>query len=86
MVKIHLPVLEIQVLSLGWEDPLEEEMATHSSIFARKIPWTENLVDYSLQGGKESDTTERLITQTKHRRGDRNCMWPAKPKMFTISG
>ena len=26
---------------LGWEDPLEEEMATHSSIFAMKIPWTE---------------------------------------------
>ena len=61
-------------------------MATHSSILARKIPWTESLVDYSLQGGKESDTTERLITQTKHRRGDQNCMWPAKPEMFTISG
>ena len=27
--------------SLGWEDPLEEGMATHSSILARKIPWTE---------------------------------------------
>ena len=26
---------------LGWEDPLEEEMATHASIFAMKIPWTE---------------------------------------------
>ena len=30
-----------QVLSLGWEDPLEEEMATHSSILAWRIPWTE---------------------------------------------
>ena len=30
-----------QVLSLGWEDPLEEEMATHSSLLAWKIPWTE---------------------------------------------
>ena len=29
------------VWSLGWEDPLEEGMATHSSIFAWKIPWTE---------------------------------------------
>ena len=28
-------------LSLGWEDPLEEEMATHSSILAWRIPWTE---------------------------------------------
>ena len=32
---------EIQVLSLGWEDPLEKEMATHSSILAWKILWTE---------------------------------------------
>jgi len=29
------------VWSLGWKDPLEEEMATHSSIFAWEIPWTE---------------------------------------------
>ena len=32
---------EIQVQSLGWEDPLETEMATHSSILAWKIPWTQ---------------------------------------------
>ena len=32
---------EIQFQSLGQEDPLEEEMATHSSIFAWEIPWTE---------------------------------------------
>ena len=32
---------EMQVRSLGWEDPLKEEMATHSSILAWKIPWTE---------------------------------------------
>ena len=32
---------ETQVRSLGWEDPLEKEMATHSSILAWKIPWTE---------------------------------------------
>ena len=31
---------ETQVLSLGWEDPLEKEMATHSSILAWRIPWT----------------------------------------------
>ena len=41
MVK-HLPAMqETQVRSLGWEDPLEKEMATHSSILAWKIPWTE---------------------------------------------
>ena len=34
---------ETQVLSLGGEDPLEEEMATHSSILARKIPWIDKL-------------------------------------------
>ena len=32
---------EAQVQSLGWEDPLEKEMATHSSILAWRIPWTE---------------------------------------------
>ena len=32
---------ETQVQSLGWEDPLEKEMATHSSILAWRIPWTE---------------------------------------------
>ena len=38
----HLPAMqETWVRSLGWEDPLEKEMATHSSILAWKIPWTE---------------------------------------------
>ena len=32
---------ETRVQSLGWEDPLEEEMATHSSILAWRLPWTE---------------------------------------------
>ena len=32
---------EMQVWSLGWEEPLEKEMATHSSIFAWKTPWAE---------------------------------------------
>ena len=38
----NLPAMqETQVWSLGWEDPLEKEMATHSSILAWRIPWTE---------------------------------------------
>ena len=41
MVKNLLAMLESQGQSLGQEDPLEEEMATHSSILAWKIPWTE---------------------------------------------
>ena len=41
MVK-HLPTVQkTRVQSLGWEDPLEKEMATHSSTLAWKIPWTE---------------------------------------------
>ena len=37
---------ETQILSLGWEDPLEKEMATHSNILARKISWTEEPIQY----------------------------------------
>ena len=38
----HLPAMrETWVRSLGWEDPLEKEMATHSSTLAWRIPWTE---------------------------------------------
>ena len=40
-VKIPLAIQETQIRSLGQEDSLEEEMATHSSILAWKIPWTE---------------------------------------------
>ena len=53
----RLPAMqEMQVQSLGWEDPLEKEMAPHSSILAWRIPWREE------PGGglKESDTTELL--------------------------
>ena len=40
----HLPTMrETWVQSLGWEDPLEKEMATHSSTLAWRIPWTEGL-------------------------------------------
>ena len=43
---------------LGWEDPLEEEMATHSSILAWKISWTEEPGRLQSRGCKELDTTE----------------------------
>ena len=48
---------ETWVLSLGQEDSLEKEMATHSSILAWEIPWTESLVGYNPWGHKELDTT-----------------------------
>ena len=45
---------------LGWEGLLEKGMATHSSILAWRIPWTEELAGYSPWGYKELDTSERL--------------------------
>ena len=53
-------VQDTQVQSLGGEDPLEKEMATHFSTLAWKIPWTEEPGSYSPWGRKESDTTEQL--------------------------
>ena len=70
---------EMQIQSLGWEDPLEEEMATHSSILVWKIPWTEE------PGGLRSVDSERdttvqlgiaqLNTEHGHKRG---LQWNAK--------
>jgi len=48
---------EMQVQALGWEDRLQNEMATHSSILAWEIPWTRSLVGYSPWDLKESDTS-----------------------------
>ena len=57
-VLTNLPAMqetqEMQVQSLGPEDPLEGEMATHSSILARKIPWTDEL------GGLQSKGSHRM--------------------------
>ena len=58
----RLPTMrETQVRSLGREDPLEKEMATHSSIHAWKIPWTEEPGGLQFMGSQESDMTERLL-------------------------
>ena len=55
----HLPtMLETRVRSLGQEDPLEKEMATHSSTLPRKSHGLRSLVGPSPWGRKESDTTE----------------------------
>ena len=57
----RLPAMrETWVLSLGWEDPLEKEMTTHSSTVAWKIPWAEEPGRLQSMGSLESDTTERL--------------------------
>ena len=61
MVKYLPTTQESQVQSLGREDSLEKEVATHSSTLAWKIPWTEEPGKlYSPLGRKELDTTERL--------------------------
>ena len=61
MVKTPPTMQETLVQSLGREDPLEKEMATHSSILVWRIPWTEEPGRlYSPWGCKESDTTEQL--------------------------
>ena len=62
MVK-NLPAMqEMRVQSLGGEDPLEKGMATHTSVLAWRIPWTEKAGGF--HGVTESDKTERLNTHT----------------------
>ena len=54
----NLPaVQETWVRSMGWEDPLQKEMATHSSILAWEIPWTEEPGRLQFMGPQKSDTT-----------------------------
>ena len=62
MVK-NLPAMqEIQVQSLGWKDPLEKEMATHSSVIAWRTSWIEDPGSSELESMfSESDTTDQLI-------------------------
>ena len=53
---MHLPMQEMQVQSLGQEDPLEKEMAIHSSILAWEIPWTEDLGELQSMGSQKIPT------------------------------
>ena len=58
-----LPAMqETSIGSLGQEDPLEKEMATHSTILACKIPWTEEPAGLQSMESQELDTTEQLST------------------------
>ena len=58
MVKSPPAMQETWVLSLGQKDPLEKEMATHSSVLAWRIPRAGSLAGHSPWGRKDSDTTE----------------------------
>ena len=58
VVKNPPAMWETWVGSLGWEDPLKEGMATHSSILAWRIPWSEGPGGLQSMGHKELDMTE----------------------------
>ena len=58
MVKNPPAKQETQVRSLSWEDPLEKEMATHSSILAWETPWTEEPGGLQSMVANEMDTTK----------------------------
>ena len=61
----NLPAMqETRVWSLGREDPLEKEMATHSSVLAWRIPWTEEPGGLQTMESQESDMTKQLNHQT----------------------
>ena len=61
----NLPAMrETWVRSLGWEDPLEELMATHSSILAWNLPMDRGIWQATVHGVAEFDTTEQVSTQS----------------------
>ena len=66
LVKNLPAVQETRVRFLGRKDPLEKEMAAHSSILAWRIPWTEEPGRLQSLGSQESDMTERLNRHHHH--------------------
>ena len=60
---------ETRVQSLGWEDALEEEMATHSSILAWRIPWTEE------PGGLQPTGSQKVGHNWAHTQRDEEMMY-----------
>ena len=68
-VKSPPAVQEIRDHLLGWEDPQRKEMATHSSILSREIPWTQEPDRATVHGAaKESETTEQLNNNSNNKR------------------
>ena len=64
--RICLPIKETQVQSLSQEDPPEKEIATHCSILAREIPWTEEPGGlHDLATKKTTETTTQHLTHNK---------------------
>ena len=82
MVNGSPTVQETQVPSLGGEDPLEKEMATHSSILAWRIPWTE---EPRPGGRKQLDMTERLTLSLSKKGNGKNAQTTHICTHFTCS-
>ena len=66
---------EMWVQSLGQEDSLEKEMATHFSILAYKIPWTEDPGRLQSTGSKKSDMDEHTHTHTHLNKASQVAQW-----------
>ena len=76
-VKYLSAMQETWVRSLGQEDPLEKDMATHSSILAQRIPWTEEPGGLQSMGSQELDATQRLNHHHCHEVFSICCLfWP----------
>ena len=82
----NLPAMqETLVQSLGWEDPLDKGMATHSSLLAWKIHGQSSLAGYSPWGRKESDMTEQLSLGTITINRSLNYPWVCHFHPFTFN-
>ena len=68
---------------MGWEDPLEEGMATHTSILAWRIPMDRGAWRAIVHGVAEFDMTERLST-AHHRKENMNVIWSSVPTEYKI--
>ena len=86
VVKNSPSLWETWVLSLGWEEPLEESMAMYSSILAWRIPWTEEPCGLRSMGSRQSDMTEQLIQQSarSHVLTEQRVQWPYMTKMCIL--
>ena len=84
MVK-HLPAMqETQVQSLGQENPREKEMATHSSILAWRISWTEEPGGLQSMGLQRVSTTDLTHTRSYEISADMNCKPPMAGSVLNV--
>ena len=79
-VKSLPAVWETQVWSLGWEDPLEEGMAAHSSILVLRIPMDRVAWWVTVHVVTESDTTEQLNT-AQQEKAEEEGVWERSPRL-----